>query len=491
MPLAARSDVGSRRPALGATAARAAPRPALPPGMAPSRLAGQRQVLRSRSDASVTTTPVPAGQLRTIGEGRPIEPQIRQAAERFFQADFSAVRVHVGPAAPALGALAFTLGEQLHFAPGLYDPTTREGVELLGHELTHVVQQRDGRVENPYGQGVAIVQNPALEQEADRLGQQLAEAIWSGSRAGQPAMPAARASARAIANPGLPAAGEAGPAAQPALETWGYRALYTGLAIGGAYTAGRLYNWWRGRGGGDGGDAWGELARRRPMNRIDDTEESWADLFDDPPRFLGTRELLIPHRFSPDVNATRRGTARIPTVNVYLCTEETRRELWLRRDLSGYAAQTERLARDPELGIFIPWGQNEAHRVTLNRHVTVYLTDQLNGCGILISGPRIGPTVIHANYYIGHDDAPVWRYVYSRQTTHEYNNQQREDAYRALATHLGLPRDYYLYSPVGYYQHSNRARVFGLRDYDGWKFFATDGPTGNKTTHQIWPPPEL
>ncbi|HET9627076.1 MAG TPA: DUF4157 domain-containing protein [Kofleriaceae bacterium] len=34
----------------------------------------------------------------------------------------------------------------MYFAPGLYDPTTRAGVERLGHELTHVVQQRDGRV---------------------------------------------------------------------------------------------------------------------------------------------------------------------------------------------------------------------------------------------------------------------------------------------------------------------------------------------------------
>ena len=77
------------------------------------------------------------------------------------------------------GALAFTSGEQLHFAPGLYDPASREGVALLGHELTHVVQQREGRVANPYGHGVAIVQDPALEDEADRMGQRVAEEMWS------------------------------------------------------------------------------------------------------------------------------------------------------------------------------------------------------------------------------------------------------------------------------------------------------------------------
>jgi hypothetical protein len=160
---------------------RGAPRPALLPGMGPTRGLPQRAA-QARASSGVSTTPIPAGQLRVIGEGRPLEPGIRQTMERFFQVDFSGVRVHEGPAAPAMGALAFTLGEELHFAPGLYDPSTREGVELLGHELTHVVQQRDGRVANPYGQGVAIVQDPALEAEADRMGQQVADELWSSSR---------------------------------------------------------------------------------------------------------------------------------------------------------------------------------------------------------------------------------------------------------------------------------------------------------------------
>jgi hypothetical protein len=115
------------------------------------------------------------------------------------------------------------------------------------------------------------------------------------------------------------------------------------------------------------------------------------------------------------------------------------------------------------------------------------MTDPLNGCGVLIGGPRNAPTVIHANYYIGPDNAPIWRYVYSRQTTHDHLNQQREREYNALAAHLGLVQNYFLYSPVAYYGASNRARVFGLRDHGGWRFFATDGPPGNKTTHQIWP----
>ena len=167
---------------------RGAPRPELLPGMGPTRVGGLRRVAQARPRNEVSTTPIPAGQLRVIGQGRPLEAGIRRTMESFFEADFSAVRVHEGPAAQAMGALAFTLGEELHFAPGLYDPVTREGVELLGHELTHVLQQRDGRVANPYGQGVAIVQDPALEAEADRMGQRIADEMWPPARVGQPSM---------------------------------------------------------------------------------------------------------------------------------------------------------------------------------------------------------------------------------------------------------------------------------------------------------------
>lgn len=159
----------------------AAPRGAashLLPGMGPFRGEAPHRVAQRRAGQGVTTTPLHTGQLRVIGEGRPLEPGIRRTMESFFQADFSGVRVHQGATAPAMGALAFTLGEEIHFAPGLYDPASPEGVALLGHELTHVVQQRDGRVANPYGRGVAIVQDPALEAEADRMGQQIADAMW-------------------------------------------------------------------------------------------------------------------------------------------------------------------------------------------------------------------------------------------------------------------------------------------------------------------------
>ena len=83
------------------------------------------------------------------GEGSPLPDSLRHNLETTFGADFSSVRVHEGHGATLLGAQAYTQGSDIHFAPGLYQPYTPEGEHLLGHELTHVVQQREGRVLAP------------------------------------------------------------------------------------------------------------------------------------------------------------------------------------------------------------------------------------------------------------------------------------------------------------------------------------------------------
>jgi ribosomal protein S18 acetylase RimI-like enzyme len=108
------------------------------------------------------------------GGGQAIPPDVRKKMESFFGASFGEVRIHVGPHASAIGALAFTQGTDIHFAPGQYNPMTPQGQQILGHELAHVLQQRSGRVRNPFGSGVAVVQDHALEAEADRLGHRAA-----------------------------------------------------------------------------------------------------------------------------------------------------------------------------------------------------------------------------------------------------------------------------------------------------------------------------
>lgn len=125
---------------------------------------------------------LPPALSRFGGGGQALPAAVQRKMESYFGASFADVRVHVGPEAPAIGALAFTHGSHLYFAPGQYDPASVKGQQLLGHELAHVVQQRAGRVRNPFGGGVAVVQDPGLEAEADRLG--MMAAAHSGPCAG-------------------------------------------------------------------------------------------------------------------------------------------------------------------------------------------------------------------------------------------------------------------------------------------------------------------
>ena len=103
--------------------------------------------------------------------GQPMPDGIRTKMEKAFNTDFADVKVHEGSEAPAVGALAYTQQNHIHFAPGQFKPETSAGQALLGHELAHVLQQRQGRVK-PTTQvnGVPVNDDPALEQEADRLG---------------------------------------------------------------------------------------------------------------------------------------------------------------------------------------------------------------------------------------------------------------------------------------------------------------------------------
>ncbi len=105
----------------------------------------------------VTPSPVPLS-LRTVGDqsGSPLPEQMRLGFEQHLGHDLSEVRLHTGPnaerAARLLRAQAFTIGSDIVFGPGRYDPSSLQGQRLLAHELTHVVQQRESdRVGNPSG----------------------------------------------------------------------------------------------------------------------------------------------------------------------------------------------------------------------------------------------------------------------------------------------------------------------------------------------------
>jgi Domain of unknown function (DUF4157) len=77
--------------------------------------------------------------------GQPLDADTRAFFEPRFDHDFSTVRVHSDMKAMessrAVNATAYTVGNDVVFKRGAYQPSSLAGMHLLAHELTHVVQQ--------------------------------------------------------------------------------------------------------------------------------------------------------------------------------------------------------------------------------------------------------------------------------------------------------------------------------------------------------------
>ena len=77
--------------------------------------------------------------------GQALDPEASHFFGPRFGHDFAGVRVHAdakaGDSARALNARAYTVGRDVVFARGQYQPATTSGRLLLAHELAHVVQQ--------------------------------------------------------------------------------------------------------------------------------------------------------------------------------------------------------------------------------------------------------------------------------------------------------------------------------------------------------------
>ena len=82
------------------------------------------------------------------GSGTPLASKTQTEFESKMGADFSDVTVHTDTAADAaaksINAEAYTVGSDIAFASGNYNPDSKAGKRLLAHELTHVSQQTGG-----------------------------------------------------------------------------------------------------------------------------------------------------------------------------------------------------------------------------------------------------------------------------------------------------------------------------------------------------------
>jgi hypothetical protein len=82
------------------------------------------------------------------GGGQSLDDKTKGDMESKMGADLSDVKIHTGTnaheMAEGINAKAFTHGQDIYFKDGNYDASSKEGKELLAHELTHTQQQKDG-----------------------------------------------------------------------------------------------------------------------------------------------------------------------------------------------------------------------------------------------------------------------------------------------------------------------------------------------------------
>jgi hypothetical protein len=138
--------------------------------------------------------------------GQPLPEELRRRLADELGAELTQVRVHTDDraarAAGALRARAFTIGDDIYFAAGAYDPTSEGGIELIAHEVTHVVQQRAGHASGPPRR--VSHAGDRQEQEADAFSRRFAGR--HGRPGAEPAGPAeAAARMRAEAARAIPA----------------------------------------------------------------------------------------------------------------------------------------------------------------------------------------------------------------------------------------------------------------------------------------------
>jgi hypothetical protein len=119
------------------------------------------------------------------GGGTSLDDGVRKKMESSLGHDFSDVKVHTGSsaatAAKSVQAQAFTVGNDVVFNEGKYEPSTAEGQHRIAHELTHVVQQRSGSVPGESREGGIKVSDPG--DWAEKQAEATASAVMSGDGA--------------------------------------------------------------------------------------------------------------------------------------------------------------------------------------------------------------------------------------------------------------------------------------------------------------------
>jgi hypothetical protein len=144
------------------------------------RTAGNQGVLQMLADDEERS---PVHDVVGSGGGSPLDASTRSSMESAFGTSFGDVRVHTDDkasrSAEAVGANAYTVGSDVVFKGGSYNPGSAAGQKTIAHELSHVVQQSKGPVDGTAAPGGIQVSDPAdrFEREADATAEQVVSSV--------------------------------------------------------------------------------------------------------------------------------------------------------------------------------------------------------------------------------------------------------------------------------------------------------------------------
>jgi hypothetical protein len=149
------------------------------------RTAGNAGVVQMLADeaAQEQAEPSPVHDVIGKGGGTPLDESTRTTMESSFGQDFSDVRIHTdskaSESAEAVGANAYTVGNDVVFRSGHFDASSPTGQRTIAHELTHVVQQRSGPVDGTDAPGGIRLSDP--DDRFERAADTTADQVISGS----------------------------------------------------------------------------------------------------------------------------------------------------------------------------------------------------------------------------------------------------------------------------------------------------------------------
>ncbi|MGN6353650.1 MAG: eCIS core domain-containing protein [Parafilimonas sp.] len=122
----------------------------------------EKKMQRKEMNGDMSAPAATESYITSLSGGKQLDEKTRNFFEPRMGYDFSNVKIHTDTAAAksaqSVNALAYTTGKNIVFNRDQFNPETDSGKRLLGHELTHVVQQNSN---------TAIRTKPVIQREID------------------------------------------------------------------------------------------------------------------------------------------------------------------------------------------------------------------------------------------------------------------------------------------------------------------------------------